>query len=74
MGQAQNKNGIEELIDSLELPELVERAVRWVERHPRTVVTGALVVTALGVLLAQSLPNPLKSETPSDETETPLFI
>ena len=54
--------------------ELVERAVRWVERHPRTVVTGALVVTALGVLLAQSLPNPLKSETPSDETEAPLFI
>lgn len=54
------------------LPPYVERAARWVERHPKTVLAGALIVT-LTVLLAQT---PAEQSTEADpySGETPLFV
>ena len=54
------------------LPPFVERAARWVEKHPKTVLAGALIV-ALTLLLAQT-----PAEQPADADpysgETPLFV
>lgn len=50
----------------------LQRAVDWVERHPRTVLTGALLAGALVFTLAQVLPG--STDSLSDDTETPLFI
>ena len=54
------------------LPPIVERAARWVEKHPKTVLAGALIVT-LTLLLAQT---PAEQSTEADpySGETPLFV
>ena len=55
-------------------PLLVERAVRWLESHPRTVLTGALVVTTLAAALL-SLPfEDDAGEFPADDGDAPLFV
>ncbi|MFQ5777803.1 MAG: hypothetical protein ACE5IP_07325 [Terriglobia bacterium] len=59
-------------LEGVGLPPAMETALRWVERHPRTVVTGALVV-AMAVLLAQSPQKPL-AELDAYNGETPLFV
>ena len=57
---------------------LVERAVRWLESHPRTVLTGALVVTTLAAALL-SLPGSVPPEddameSPAEDSDAPLFV
>ena len=53
---------------------LVERAVRWLESHPRTVLTGALVVTTLAAaLLSLPLEDDAK-EFPAEDSDAPLFV
>lgn len=54
------------------LPPFVERAARWVERHPKAVLAGALIVT-LTVLLAQT-PAEQSAEADPYSGETPLFV
>ncbi len=59
-------------LKEFDLPPFVERAARWVERHPKTVLAGALILT-LTVLLAQT---PAEQSTEADpySGETPLFV
>lgn len=59
-------------VKEVRLPPGVETALRWVESHPRTVVTGALVV-AMAVLLAQS-PQKSLAEPDAYNGENPLFV
>jgi hypothetical protein len=54
------------------LPPIVERAARWVERHPKTVLAGALVL-AMAVLLTQS-PGDAAGDPDPYNGETPLFV
>ncbi len=54
------------------LPPMVERVARWVERHPKTVLAGALVL-AMAVLLTQS-PSDAATDPDPYNGETPLFV
>lgn len=54
------------------LPPIVEHAARWVERHPKTVLAGALVL-AMAVLLTQS-PADAAADPDPYNGETPLFV
>lgn len=67
-----NEPGIESLLDELGLPRMLERAARWVERHPRTVLTGLLVASALVFTLVQSPAETVEQDLPAEDT--PLFI
>ncbi|MFQ5694770.1 MAG: hypothetical protein ACE5HB_02160 [Terriglobia bacterium] len=58
-------------VEGFPLPASLEKATRWVERHPRTVISGALVV-ALALLLAQSPAEPVEHDAYNGET--PLFV
>lgn len=61
-----------EEFDVLDLPPYVARVVRWVERHPKTVVAGALVVLMAVALTQTPSEQPAESDAYSDHT--PLFI
>jgi len=61
-----------EEFDVLDLPPYVARVVRWVERHPKTVVAGALVVLMAVALTQTPGEQPVGSDAYSDHT--PLFI
>ena len=69
-----------EEFDVMDLPPYVAKAVRWVDRHPKTVAAGApaaLMAGALVVLMAVALTQtpseqPVESDAYSDHT--PLFI
>lgn len=63
---------IQTSLEEFALPPSVERAVNWVERHPRAVVAGAMVVV-LAVLLAQT-PAEHSVEHDAYGDETPLFV
>jgi len=54
------------------LSPALERIIRWVERHPRTVLAGALVAV-MAVVLAQ-LPVQRSVEYDAYSGETPLFV
>jgi hypothetical protein len=54
------------------LPPMVERAARWVEKHPKTVLAGALVLV-VAVLLTQS-PGETAADPDAYNGETPLFV
>ena len=54
------------------LPPVVEKAARWVEKHPKTVLTGALVLV-VAVLLTQS-PGESNADPDAYSDETPLFV
>lgn len=59
-------------LEEFGLPPIVERAAHWVERHPKTVLAGALVLV-MAVLLAQSPGEPAADPDPYNG-ETPLFV
>ncbi|MDA2913492.1 hypothetical protein MYX77_05970 [Acidobacteriia bacterium AH_259_A11_L15] len=61
-------------LEYFELPPYLENALRWVERHPRTVLagTGALVVL-LTVALSQT-PAESPAEQDAYNGEVPLFV
>ena len=61
-----------EEFDVLDLPPYVARVVRLVERHPKTVVAGALVVLMAVALTQTPSERPVESDAYSDHT--PLFI
>ena len=61
-----------EEFDVLDLPPYVAKVVRWVERHPKTVVAGALVVLMAVALTQTPSEQPVESDAYSDHT--PLFI
>lgn len=54
------------------LPPSIEKAVRWVERHPQAVVAGAMVIV-MAVLLAQT-PGEHTVEHDAYNDEIPLFV
>jgi hypothetical protein len=54
------------------LPPSMEKALRWVERHPQAVVAGAMVLV-MAVLLAQT-PAEHTVEHDAYNGETPLFV
>jgi hypothetical protein len=59
-------------VEEFSLPPYLERTVQWLERHPRAVVAGALVVV-MAALLTQ-----VPAESPVDQDayngEAPLFV
>lgn len=61
-----------EEFDLLDLPPYVAKVVRWVERHPKTVLAGALVVLMAVALTQTPGEQPLESDAYADHT--PLFI
>ena len=61
-----------EEFDVMDLPPYVAKVVRWVERHPKTVVAGALVVLMAVALTQPPSEQPVESDAYSDHT--PLFI
>jgi len=61
-----------EEFDVLDLPPYVAKVVRWVERHPKTVAAGALVVLMAVALTQTPSEQPVESDAYSDHT--PLFI
>lgn len=63
---------IQTKLEEFDLPPYLEKAVRWVERHPRTVIAGALVVL-MAVALTQS-PGEQPVEHDAYADQTPLFI
>ncbi len=62
----------ETTVPEFNLPPLLEKTLRWVERHPRAVVAGALVLV-MAALLSQ-VPSETKPEPDAYNGETPLFV
>jgi hypothetical protein len=58
-------------VEDTGLPSYLEKMVQWVERHPRAIAAGALVLV-MAVALSQT------PETPAEQDayngETPLFV
>ena len=67
-----NWDTIRTTLDAFEAPPYLEKAVLWLERHPRAVLAGALVV-AMAVVLAQT-PAEQTVEYDAYNGETPLFV
>lgn len=63
---------IQTTLEEFPLPPLLVKAVRWVERHPRTVLATSLIVV-LALLLAQT-PGEKPTEPDPYNGETPLFV
>jgi hypothetical protein len=63
---------VQTTLEAFEAPEWLEKAVAWLERHPRAVLAGAMVV-AMAVLLAQT-PGEGSVEHDAYNGETPLFV
>jgi hypothetical protein len=59
-------------VEEFNLPPYLERTVQWLERHPRAVVAGALVVV-MAALLTQ-IPSESALEQDAYNGETPLFV
>ena len=62
---------VRDTLEYFDAPPYLQKAVRWVERHPRTVLVGALVVV-MTVMLARTPAEPVEHDSYSEET--PLFI
>lgn len=62
---------VRDTLEYVDVPPYLQKAVRWVERHPRTFLVGALVVV-MAVMLARTPAEPVEQDSYSDET--PLFI
>ena len=56
------------------LTPLIDRAIRWLERHPRTVLTGTLAVTVLAAAILNMPPEVPETNPPSEDGEAPLFV
>lgn len=63
---------LDDTLDFFDLPPYLEKAVRWVQRHPRTVLTGALVLVMAVMLVRTPTEPPAEPDAYSDGT--PLFI
>lgn len=63
---------VETTLEEFSLPPSVEKVARWVERHPRAVLAGALVLV-MAVLLAQ-VPDEKPDEVEAYDGQTPLFV
>ncbi|MBI4466239.1 MAG: hypothetical protein HY656_02270 [Acidobacteria bacterium] len=59
-------------LDLFDLPPYLVKVVRWVERHPRTVLAGAVVVLMAVALTQSPAEQPVESDPYADHT--PLFI
>lgn len=60
--------------ESQDLSPLIDQAIRWLERHPRTVLTGTLVVTVLAAAILNMPPEVSETTPPSEDSEAPLFV
>lgn len=63
---------IQTKLEEFDLPPYLEKAARWVERHPRTVLAGAVVVLMAVALSQTPTEKPVEYDAYSDET--PLFV
>jgi hypothetical protein len=59
-------------LQEFSLPPALEKAVRWIESHPRAVVATTAVLL-MAVLLAQT-PGNAAAEQDAYSDETPLFV
>ncbi len=53
---------------------LIDRAIRWLERHPRTVLTGTLAITVLAAAILNMPPEAQEGSPASEDSEAPLFV
>jgi len=65
-------DAIRNTLDAFDLPPYLEKVVRWVERHPKTVLAGAVVVLMAVALTQTPHEQPVESDAYSDTS--PLFI
>lgn len=65
-------DSVQSTIQAFNLPPSVEKALRWVERHPQAVVAAAAVLV-MAVLLAQA-PADTAADHDAYSDETPLFV
>lgn len=63
---------IQTKLEEFELPPYLEKAVHWVERHPKTVLAGALVVLMAVALTQTPSEPPVEADAYADQA--PLFI
>ena len=59
-------------VEEFRLPPYLEKTVLWLERHPRAVVAGALVVVMAALLTQIPAEHPVEQEAYNGET--PLFV
>ena len=60
--------------ESQDRSPLIDRAIRWLERHPRTVLTGTLAITVLAAAILNMPPEIQKDSPHSEDSEAPLFV
>ena len=53
---------------------LIDRAIRWLERHPRTVLTGTLAITVLAAAILNMPSEIEEGASSSEDSESPLFV
>jgi len=63
---------VQSTLQAFNLPPSVEKALRWVERHPQAVVAAAAVLV-MAVVLAQAPPD-TAAEQDAYSDEIPLFV
>jgi hypothetical protein len=63
---------VQSTLEEFRLPPTVEKAVRWMENHPRAIV-GTAAVLLVAVVLAQAPGRPT-GEQDAYSDETPLFV
>lgn len=66
------RDTLQSTLEEFSLPPILERAVRWIESHPRAVVATTAVLL-MAVLLAQTPTQP-GAEPDAYSDETPLFV
>lgn len=62
---------IRSALKDIDLPPSLEKAARWVERHPRAALAGALVLV-MAAMLAQTPAEAIEHDAYNGET--PLFV
>ncbi len=60
--------------ESQDRSPLIDRAIRWLERHPRTVLTGTLAITVLAAAILNMPPEAQEGSLASEDSEAPLFV
>ncbi len=63
---------IQAKLEEFDLPPYLENTLRWVERHPRTVMAGALVLLMAAALTQVPGEPPVEKDAYNDEV--PLFV
>ncbi|HKZ52586.1 MAG TPA: hypothetical protein VJ085_04825 [Candidatus Acidoferrales bacterium] len=59
-------------VEEFSLPPYLEKTAQWLERHPRAVIAGTLVVVMAALLTQIPAENPVEPDAYNGET--PLFV